>query len=139
MIMTLLPKIVIALLFTTLTAVAYGEEPSKPVVADYISLEPTFVTHLGAPGSKLAYLKATVSLRSDANSTRPAIDAHMPRIRHELVLLFGEQNNVDALARPDFRQTLASEAKTRINQALENQHAGAAISGVLFTEFFVQK
>jgi len=63
----------------------------------------------------------------------------MPRIRHELVLLFGEQSDIDALTRPDTQQALATEAAARINKALENQHTGEAVSGVLFTEFVVQK
>ena len=137
-----MPNIFIAMFMMTLAGLASGEEPAKPTtpaVTDYISLESAFVTHIGPPGGKLSYLKASVSLRANANTTRPVIAAHMPRIRHELVLLFGEQSDVDALTRPDTQQTLATEATTRINQVLENQHTGEVISGVLFTEFVVQK
>jgi flagellar FliL protein len=141
----MLPKIFIALFMMALAALAYSEEPAEsaepaePTITDYISLEPAFVTHIGPPGGKLSYLKASVSLRADASTTRPAVEAHMPRIRHELVLLFGEQSDVDALTRPDTQQTLATEATARVNQVLENQHTGDVVSGVLFTEFVVQK
>jgi len=141
----MLPKIFIALFMMSLAALAYSEEPdesaepAEPTITDYISLEPAFVTHIGPPGGKLSYLKASVSLRADASTTRPAVEAHMPRIRHELVLLFGEQSDVDALTRPDTQQTLATEATARVNQVLENQHTGEVVSGVLFTEFVVQK
>jgi len=145
------PKIFIALFMIALATLAYGEEPiepaestesvesTEPTITDYISLEPAFVTHIGPPGGKLSYLKASVSLRAGASTTRPAVEAHMPRIRHELVLLFGEQSDIDALTRPDTQQALATEAAARINKALENQHTGEAVSGVLFTEFVVQK
>ncbi|UQG62182.1 flagellar basal body-associated FliL family protein [Marinobacter sp. M3C] len=144
----MLPKIFIALFTMSLAALAYSEEPDESAepaepaeltITDYISLEPAFVTHIGPPGGKLSYLKASVSLRADASTTRPAVEAHMPRIRHELVLLFGEQSDVDALTRPDTQQTLATEATARVNQVLENQHTGEVVSGVLFTEFVVQK
>jgi flagellar FliL protein len=139
------PKIFIVLFLMSLAVLASGEEPdesaepAKPTITDYISLEPAFVTHIGPPGDKLSYLKASVSLRADASTIRPAVEAHMPRIRHELVLLFGEQSDVDALTRPGTQQTLATEATARINRALDNQHTGEAVSGVLFTGFVVQK
>ena len=141
----MMPKIFIALFLMALAVLAYGEEPdepaepAEPTITDYISLEPAFVTHIGPPGGKLSYLKASVSLRAGASTTRPAVEAHMPRMRHELVLLFGEQSDVDALTRPDTQQTLATEATARVNQVLENQHTGEVVSGVLFTEFVVQK
>lgn len=138
-VMTLLPKIFIALCFMIFAGFGHCEESAKPAVTDYIALEPAFVTHLGPPGSKLAYLKTSVSLRASATSTRPVVETHMPRIRHELVMLFGEQTDVDALAEPDSRQALANAAKDRVNQVLENQRTGETIAGVLFTEFVVQK
>ncbi|HEV8078015.1 MAG TPA: flagellar basal body-associated FliL family protein, partial [Marinobacter sp.] len=127
-----MPKIFIAMFMMALAALASGEEPAElksPALTDYISLEPAFVTHIGPPGGKLSYLKASVSLRANAKTTRPVVDAHMPRIRHELVLLFGEQSDVDALTQPNTQQALATEATTRINQVLENQHTGEVISG----------
>ena len=139
------PAIFIGLFLMALAVLAAAEEPdesaepAKPTVTDYISLEPAFVTHIGSPSGKLSYLKASVSLRADASTVRSAVEAHMPRIRHELVLLFGEQSDVGALTRPGTQQTLATEATARINKALENQHTGEAVSGVLFTEFVVQK
>jgi flagellar FliL protein len=139
------PRIFIVLFLMSFAVLASGEEPdqsaepAKPTVTDYISLKPAFVTHVGPPGGKLSYLKASVSLRADASTIRPAVEAHMPRIRHELVLLFGEQSDVDALTQPGTQQTLATEATARINKALESQHTGEAVSGVLFTEFVVQK
>jgi flagellar FliL protein len=139
------PNIFIVLFLMSLAVLASGEEPdqsaesAEPAITDYISLEPAFVTHIGPPGGKLSYLKASVSLRADASTIRPAVEAHMPRIRHELVLLFGEQSDVDALTRPGTQQTLAAEATARINRALESQHTGEAVNGVLFTEFVVQK
>lgn len=114
-------------------------EESAPAVTDYIALTPAFVTHVGEPGPKITYLKAAISLRASSTDVRPAVEAHMPRLRHELVMLFGEQTDANALTTMEGQQALREEAKTRINQILEQQQTGAAIDGVLFTEFVVQK
>ncbi|MCK0162313.1 flagellar basal body-associated FliL family protein [Marinobacter sp. S6332] len=114
-------------------------DAEKSGITDYIAMEPAFVTHVGSPGGKLTYLKATISLRASKQTTRPAVDAHMPRLRHELVMLFGEQTDTDQLTTMDGQQALREEAKSRINAVLEEQQTGEAITGVLFTEFVVQK
>ncbi|RBW51296.1 flagellar basal body protein FliL [Marinobacter sp. F3R11] len=116
-----------------------GETGEESNVTDYIAMEPAFVTHVGTPGGKLTYLKAAVTLRASRQTTRPAITAHMPRLRHELVMLFGEQTDTETLTTMDGQQALREEAKSRINAVLEEQQTGEAVTGVLFTEFVVQK
>ncbi|WP_298453046.1 flagellar basal body-associated FliL family protein [uncultured Marinobacter sp.] len=147
--MTPQPKFVlfsiVLLLFALSTAWAEeatneeGEATEKSGTTDYIAMDPAFVTHVGTPGGKLTYLKAAVSLRASQKTTRPAVEAHMPRLRHELVMLFGEQTDTATLTTMDGQQALREEAKLRINGVLEEQQTGEAITGVLFTEFVVQK
>lgn len=115
------------------------ENAEQSGITDYIAMEPAFVTHIGRPGNKLTYLKAAVSLRASQKTTRPAVEAHMPRLRHELVMLFGEQTDPDTLTTMEGQQALQEDARLRINEVLEEQHTGEAITGVLFTEFVVQK
>ena len=115
------------------------EDAKKPDVTDYIGMDPPFVTNVGEPGSSLVYLKTAVTLRASRTSTRPALETHMPRLRHELVMLFGEQTDVDALSGTAGQSTLREEAKKRINQVLEEQQTGESVSDVLFTEFVVQR
>jgi flagellar FliL protein len=102
-------------------------------------MNPPFVTHVGEPGSSLVYLKTAVTLRASSTSTRPVLETHMPRLRHELVMLFGEQTDVDALSGNAGQNALREEAKKRINQVLEEQQTGESVSDVLFTEFVVQR
>lgn len=110
-----------------------------PGITDYIAMDPAFVTNVGKAGNKITYLKASVSLRASSADVRPAVETHMPRLRHELVMLFGEQTDVDRLTSTEGQQALREEAKKRINQVLEEQQTGEEITGVLFTEFVVQK
>lgn len=149
--MTRQPKSVLTLIFLLfamlpLPAVSQDEEAAEDEageeasgVTDYISMDPPFVTHVGAPGSKPTYLKAAVSLRAQSTGARPAVEAHMSRLRHELVMLFGEQTDAQRLASMEGQQALREEAKQRINAVLEEQQTGESIAGVLFTEFVVQK
>lgn len=145
--MTLRPKFVLFSLFLTFALLpsAWAEETTEEEateesgVTDYIAMDPAFVTHVGGPGGKLTYLKAAVSLRASNKSARTAVDAHMPRLRHELVMLFGEQTDSKKLTTMDGQQALREEAKSRINGVLEEQQTGETIAGVLFTEFVVQK
>lgn len=147
--MTPQPKFILFSIFLLFSAVSptWAEETAnsdeeateQKGITDYIAMEPAFVTHIGSPGGKLTYLKAAVSLRASQPTTRPAVEAHMPRLRHELVMLFGEQTDADKLTTMDGQQALLEEAKSRINGVLEEQQTGEAITGVLFTEFVVQK
>jgi flagellar FliL protein len=123
------------------TALAEEDEDSEatPGITDYIEMDPAFVTHVGEPSDQVTYLKAEVTLRASAETTRPAVEAHMPRLRHELVMLFGEQTDIDRLSSPEGQQALRDEALKRINAALDAQNTGEAVTGVLFTEFVVQR
>ena len=137
--------IFLLLSLVSLPAVSQDEETSEEVVqedsgfTDYISMDPAFVTHVGTADNKPTYLKAAVSLRARSASTRPALETHMPRLRHELVMLFGEQTDIERLTSMEGQQALREEAKQRINAVLEEQQTGESSAGVLFTEFVVQK
>ncbi|WP_372965033.1 flagellar basal body-associated protein FliL [Marinobacter sp.] len=113
--------------------------PEERGVTDYIAMDPPFVTHIGEPGNKINYLKAAVSLRASSQTVRPAVEAHIPRLRHELVMLFGEQTDLDKLSSMEGQQALREEAARRINAVLEEQQTGESITDVLFTEFVVQR
>ncbi|MEX2475335.1 flagellar basal body-associated protein FliL [Marinobacter sp.] len=138
--------ILLCLLSILPVATVFAEEEEEPQeeseearITDYIELDSPFVTHVGEPGEKLTYLKASVTIRASKETTRPAVEAHMPRLRHELVMLFGEQTDTDQLSTGDGQAALREEAAKRINAVLEEQQTGETITGVLFTEFVVQR
>ena len=132
---------------STQTVLAQEEAPEdeqagaeeEPAVTDYVTMKPPFVTHVGGPDTSLKYLKAAVTLRASKKTTRPVLETHMPRLRHELVMLFGEQTDIDAIGSHEGQEALRQEAKKRINQALEEQQTGEQVTDVLFTEFVIQR
>ncbi len=115
------------------------EEAAGPTFTDYIEVSPAFVTHIGESAERPNYLKADVSLRVATETARAAIETHMPRLRHELVMLFGEQTDLEALSTPAGQEELRSEARARINNVLEEQQTGEQVVDVLFTTFVIQR
>ena len=63
----------------------------------------------------------------------------MPRLRHELVILFGEQTDLDTLASSEGQQAVRQKALKRLNQVLSDQQTGEEIVDVLFTSFVIQR
>lgn len=114
-----------------------GEEGSAETI--YVDMTPAFVTQVGTPGQRLSYLKANVTLRVTSKAAEEAVKAHMPRMRHELVMLFSAQTDVDRLSSGEGQEALRAEALTRINQVLEDQHREERVKDVLFTTFVVQR
>ncbi|GGY73573.1 flagellar basal body-associated FliL family protein [Marinobacter zhanjiangensis] len=106
---------------------------------EYVEMRPSFVTHVGEPSERPAYLKANVSLRVGTETARDAIETHMPRLRHELVMLFGEQSDLQTLSGSEGQQALRREARDRMNQVLEEQQTGEQVVDVLFTSFVIQR
>lgn len=137
---------VLLLMLTTLPFSALHAEESEeaemeqePAVTLYIEMGSPFITHVGEPQNKLKYLKANVTLRASSETVQSAVQAHMPRLRHELVMLFGEQKDLDVLSSSQGQEALREEARTRINTVLKQQQVEEEVADVLFTTFVVQR
>lgn len=112
------------------------EAPSHPF--QYIEMKPGFTVSFGTTG-KIGYLKAGVSLRV-ANAAAPAVELHMPAIRHELLMLFSRQTP-EALVAPEKREPLRLEALEAMRKLLVDaaQVKPEEVEDLLFTEFFTQR
>lgn len=112
------------------------EAPAHPF--QYIELKPGFTVSYGTTG-RVGYLKAGVSLRV-ANAAAPAVELHMPAIRHELIMFFGAQAP-EVLAAADKREGLRTEALEKMRKLLETEaHVKPEeVEDLLFTEFFTQR
>lgn len=114
-----------------------GEDGGTQTV--YVDMTPAFVTQVGTPGERLSYLKANVTLRVSSKAAEEAVKTHMPRLRHELVMLFSAQTDADRLSSGEGQDALKQEALARINKVLEDQHREERVDNVLFTTFVVQR
>lgn len=112
------------------------EAPAHPF--QYIELKPALTVSFGTTG-RVGYLKAGISLRV-ANAAAPAVELHMPAIRHELIMFFSRQTP-EVLAAPDKREGLRTEALENMRKLLGEaaQVKSEEVEDLLFTEFFTQR
>lgn len=115
------------------------EEEAEPAITLYVEMGKPFITHVGEPATKLTYLKAGVSLRVSSDAAQTALVSHMPRLRHELVMLFGEQTDVGNITSTQGQEALREEAQRRINTVLAGQKTETEVQDVLFTSFVIQR
>lgn len=120
-------------------ATSEEEETVAPKATIYVAMEPAFVTHVGEPSGKLTYLKAEITLRTSTEEAEAAVQAHMPRLRHEVLMLLNGQEDLNWLTSPEGKQALRAQAEERINGVLAEQQTGTEIEDVLFTSFVVQR
>lgn len=138
------PALFVASLLFTSAAIAQDEtptetEPEAPRYTAYVDMSPAFVTHIGPPAERPSYLKTDITLRVATETAEAAIETHMPRLRHELVMLFGEQQDLDQLSSTEGQRSLREEAMVRINAVMEEQQTGEQVTDVLFTTFVIQR
>lgn len=138
-----------------LVAQAKSEEaaPEDTLGFRYIEMTPAFVVNFATSG-RLGYLKTDVSLRV-ASATVPAVEHHMPALRHELIMLLSRQTP-ETLASVEQREAMRLEALAAVRRVLVDASgqppaaAGAKRAGggkpaeqpvqdLLFTSFIVQR
>ena len=105
---------------------------------EYVELKPSFVVNFGATG-RVAFLKADVQLRV-ASPAKPVVDANMPAIRHELIMLLSRQDEA-ALSGAETREALRLAALEAVRTLLV-ELAGIEpeqVQDLLFTNFLTQR
>lgn len=138
-------RLLVALLLAVFPAMSFassggegGESAAPARPFQYIELKPGFTVSFGTTG-RVGYLKAGVSIRV-ANAAAPAVELHMPAIRHELIMFFSRQAP-EVLTAPDKREGLRTEALENMRKLLVDaaQVKPEEIEDLLFTEFFTQR
>ena len=120
---------------------AGGEMPTldKPPVkapALYLTLDPPFVVNFDEDGI-LRYLQVTVAVMSREKEINDAVFENMPRIRNDLIMLFGNQDFA-ALQTSDGKERLRQLVLETIQVVLEDEIGRAGVEEVFFTNFVMQ-
>ncbi|MCV2401669.1 flagellar basal body-associated FliL family protein [Marinomonas sp. C2222] len=119
-----------------ISSIASAEDDAMAPVPVYIALTPDFVVNHISTGSRLRYIKASISVRADM-SQQETIENNMPIIRDALVMFLSsraEDQVKGALAREKTRQ----ESVGVVNSALQEQIGISPIQDVLFSSFITQ-
>ena len=113
------------------------EKPPKDKPS-YISLgKKPMVLNLSTVGRRLTFLqiKADVLVKND--DAKEVIEAHIPAIRHKLIILLSEQK-VNDMKTPAKREEVRKLATSEIRDMIEEMTNNNDISEILFSNFLVQ-
>lgn len=115
-----------------------GESKGEAGVSEYMELKPALITNYGGPGP-IHFLKAEITLRvGKLPETRETVAHHMPRIRHELIMLLSRQNETD-LESMEGKEKLRQDALGTLQKFMEAETGKKNIEDLLFTNFVIQR
>ncbi len=114
------------------------KEEAGEGTSEYMEIKPALITNYGGPGP-IHFLKAEITLRVGKQpETRDAVAHHLPRIRHELIMLLSRQNEVD-LESMEAKEKLRMTALTTIQTFMEAETGKKNVEDLLFTNFVIQR
>ena len=128
----------VAMLMAIRPAHAASDEANPGPQIKYIEMQPSFVLNFGEAGPKLRYVKADISLRVDTLPAIGAVQAHMPALRNEIVLLMSRQSE-EAMMDNAKREALRLEALAKLQEIMKAEEGDTMITDLLFTNFVVQR
>lgn len=135
-----LPYLFLSLLLSFFTfspafAAEEGENTTKALPV-YLELKPDFIVNYQSSGSRLKYIKSSITLRS-TESSATAIQDNMPLVRDAIVMfmsqLTGEKVS-GALAREQTRKDMLVE----LNRVLKEESGQEPVIDLLFASFVTQ-
>jgi flagellar FliL protein len=132
---------IMALVFLMTSRAGFASEDEVVTFkTQYIEMKPAFVTNYGAPGKKkLKYVKADISLRVTSKDAADAVEAHMPYLRNEVVMLLSSQSE-STMSDPIGQDTVRKLALEAVNKVLSVEAGkGVEVDDLLFTNFVVQR
>lgn len=110
--------------------------PAKPGVAQYLPLDPAFVVNTADEDSQ-HYLQTDVQVMARNADALEAVKTHMPHIRNNLLLLFGQQKTADVRDRAG-REKLQAAALKEVQDVLKTETGKPGVEALYFTSFVTQ-
>lgn len=102
----------------------------------YIALEPPFVVNFDNP-TVARFLQVKVQVMTRDPEVAQAIEAHMPVIRNNLVMLFSGQKYEEVATR-EGKERLRQRTLAEIQKVLEERIGKPGVEDVYFTAFVMQ-
>jgi flagellar FliL protein len=109
------------------------KEPERDPI--YLPLSPAFVVNFDHKGS-IRYLQLTLQIMSYHQEVVDKVDANMPAVRNNLIMLFSGQD-YDVLNTSEGKENLRKEVLTSIEEVLRLE-GEMTVSDVYFTGFVMQ-
>ncbi|MDH5391629.1 MAG: flagellar basal body-associated FliL family protein [Gammaproteobacteria bacterium] len=102
----------------------------------YVPLEPTFLANFEEQ-SQAAYLQVNVQIMTYDEAVSVAVGIHMPKIRNDLLWLFGSQK-YEELNTVKGKRELSKKAIEVVSKVLKDAGEPDKIEAFLFTSFVMQ-
>ena len=137
---TLLSAILMIFLFSGQAWSAEDEEEKEEEVKTesvYISLGSPLVLNLSSKRSRNTYLQLTADVLVKDSDSEELIKAHIPAMRHQLIVLLSEQPARD-MKSPSKREEIRKIAAIKIQQLVSDLSGNKDVSDILFSSFLVQ-
>ena len=112
-----------------------AEESDTDEPIEYLSMKPEFVVNL--QGNKRSYLRTDIELLIENKERAEKIKAHMPALRHALIMLISEYS-ADQLSDLKQREDFRKKALTETRNTLDKYASSEGLTDLFFTEFLVQ-
>lgn len=117
------------------TVLAADEEEAEPLKTAYYSLSPSVVSNLQ---EHKKYIRCDVQLMTKGDENAAKIEKHAAALRHEMLLLLGDQKSSD-LKTPKGKEGLRKSALGALQKVIEELEGDKTIiKDLYFTSFFVQ-
>jgi len=117
-----------------------GEPVAEEVVEQktpiYVPLHPAFLANF-EDQSSASYLQVDVQIMTYDEAVREAVKTHMPKIRNDLLWLFGSQK-YDELNTVKGKRELSKKSIEVVSKVLKDAGAPHTIEAFLFTSFVMQ-
>ena len=112
------------------------EEVQAPKVPIYIPLHPSFLVNF-EDQSSASHLQLEAQIMTYDENVEVAINSHMPKIRNDLLLLFGSQK-YEELNTVKGKRELSKKSIEAISKALKDAGQPDKVEAFLFTSFVMQ-
>ena len=114
-----------------------AEEEADPKSSAYVSLGEAMVLNLSSKRNRLTFLQINADVLITNTDSEEIITAHIPAIRHSLIVLLSEQKASD-IKSPDKREEIRKQATAQVQELIANLSGTQDIADVLFSSILVQ-
>lgn len=111
-------------------------EDDETSIPTYVELTPNFVVNHIGEGSKLKYIKTSISIRT-SESKKVLIEDNMPLIRDALVM-FLSSRTTEQVTGAIARETTRKEGAMAVNNVLKEETGLEPVTDILFSSFVTQ-
>lgn len=111
------------------------EEEKAPTTMGYFEMKPSLVVNL--QGGRRKYMRCDVQLMTQDDTNIEEISTHAPALRHELLMLFGDQES-GTLKTIKGKEALRKSALKALQKIMEKLSGEKRIDDLFFTAFYVQ-